>query len=96
MADASSTIGSIVTGNYGLSLKDATRAKGLKPNHMKALVRGKAPGWSILESDVIIGDFPLGSQVYLQLQRFGEAVEWCDEGLRVGHVISVFGHTLVM
>uniref|UniRef100_A0A3B4BEC2 Cns1/TTC4 wheel domain-containing protein n=1 Tax=Periophthalmus magnuspinnatus TaxID=409849 RepID=A0A3B4BEC2_9GOBI len=50
-------------GNMRSALNDATAAKKLKPDHLKALVRG--------------------AQCCTELRNFGEALKWCDEGLKL-------------
>lgn len=50
-------------GNMRSALNDATAAKKLKPDHLKALVRG--------------------AQCCVELRNFSEAMQWCDEGLKV-------------
>lgn len=50
-------------GNMRSALNDATAAKKIKPDHLKALIRG--------------------AQCCIELRRFAEAVQWCDEGLAV-------------
>ncbi|XP_041912672.1 tetratricopeptide repeat protein 4 [Alosa sapidissima] len=50
-------------GNMRSALNDAVSAKKLKPNHLKALLRG--------------------AQCCMQLRNYGDALQWCDEGLSV-------------
>eukprot|EP00079_Xenopus_tropicalis_P008405 XP_002931478.2 PREDICTED: tetratricopeptide repeat protein 4 isoform X1 [Xenopus tropicalis] len=50
-------------GNYRSALNDATAARKLKPDHLKALIRG--------------------ALCYVEIKNYTEAVEWCDEGLKV-------------
>ncbi|XP_034737013.1 tetratricopeptide repeat protein 4 [Etheostoma cragini] len=50
-------------GNMRSALNDAAAAKKIKPDHLKALLRG--------------------AQSCLELRNFAEAVQWCDEGLKV-------------
>ncbi|XP_065120726.1 tetratricopeptide repeat protein 4 [Paramisgurnus dabryanus] len=50
-------------GNMRSSLNDATAAKKLKPDHIKAILRG--------------------AQCCMELRNHTEALEWCDEGLRL-------------
>ncbi|XP_047443872.1 tetratricopeptide repeat protein 4 [Mugil cephalus] len=50
-------------GNMRSALNDAAAAKKLKPDHLKALIRG--------------------AQCCIQLRNFSEAMQWCDEGLKV-------------
>ncbi|KAM6921890.1 tetratricopeptide repeat protein 4 [Xenentodon cancila] len=49
-------------GNMRSSLNDAVAAKKIKPDHVKALIRG--------------------AQCCIELQKFSEAVQWCEEGLK--------------
>ncbi|XP_029285665.1 LOW QUALITY PROTEIN: tetratricopeptide repeat protein 4 [Cottoperca gobio] len=50
-------------GNMRSALNDAAAAKKIKPDHLKALIRG--------------------AQSCIELRNFTEAVQWCDEGLKV-------------
>uniref|UniRef100_A0A1A8RLM6 Tetratricopeptide repeat domain 4 n=1 Tax=Nothobranchius rachovii TaxID=451742 RepID=A0A1A8RLM6_9TELE len=50
-------------GNMRSALNDAAAAKKIKPDHLKALIRG--------------------AQCCIELRNFAEAVQWCDEGLKV-------------
>ncbi|XP_013862845.1 tetratricopeptide repeat protein 4 [Austrofundulus limnaeus] len=50
-------------GNMRSALNDAAAAKKLKPDHLKALIRG--------------------AQCSIELRNFAEAVQWCDEGLKI-------------
>lgn len=50
-------------GNMRSALNDAGAAKKIKPDHLKALIRG--------------------AQSCIELRNFAEAVQWCDEGLKV-------------
>ncbi|XP_070688509.1 tetratricopeptide repeat protein 4 [Pempheris klunzingeri] len=50
-------------GNMRSALNDAAAAKKIKPDHVKALIRG--------------------AQCCIELRSFAEAVQWCDEGLKV-------------
>ncbi|XP_051563159.1 tetratricopeptide repeat protein 4 [Myxocyprinus asiaticus] len=50
-------------GNMRSALNDATAAKKLKPDHIKAIVRG--------------------AQCCMELCHSAEALQWCDEGLRL-------------
>ncbi|XP_068445968.1 tetratricopeptide repeat protein 4 [Clinocottus analis] len=50
-------------GNMRSALNDAVAAKKIKPDHLKALIRG--------------------AQSCIALRNFAEAVQWCDEGLKV-------------
>nr|XP_055069498.1 tetratricopeptide repeat protein 4 isoform X2 [Misgurnus anguillicaudatus] len=50
-------------GNMRSSYNDATAAKKLKPDHIKAILRG--------------------AQCCMELRNHAEALEWCDEGLRL-------------
>ncbi|KAI1892003.1 hypothetical protein AGOR_G00149520 [Albula goreensis] len=50
-------------GNMRSALNDATAAKKLKPDHLKALLRG--------------------AQCCMELHSYGEALQWCEEGLRL-------------
>lgn len=55
-------------------------AKKLKPNHLKAYQRGNLKQFD----DVIMCiDVCIGALACVKLERYGEAVEWCDQGLRV-------------
>uniref|UniRef100_UPI0037E8BA62 tetratricopeptide repeat protein 4 n=1 Tax=Semicossyphus pulcher TaxID=241346 RepID=UPI0037E8BA62 len=49
-------------GNMRSALNDAAAAKKIKPDHLKALIRGV--------------------QCCTELRNFGEALQWCDEGLK--------------
>ncbi|XP_070764797.1 tetratricopeptide repeat protein 4 isoform X1 [Enoplosus armatus] len=50
-------------GNMRSALNDAAAAKKIKPDHLKAIIRGV--------------------QCCIELRIFAEAVQWCDEGLKV-------------
>ncbi|KAG7487735.1 hypothetical protein MATL_G00026680 [Megalops atlanticus] len=50
-------------GNMRSALNDAVAAKKLKPDHLKALIRG--------------------AQCCMELRNYGDALQWCEEGLRV-------------
>ncbi|KAF7663956.1 hypothetical protein LDENG_00194030 [Lucifuga dentata] len=50
-------------GNVRSALKDAAAAKKIKPDHLKALIRG--------------------AQCCVELRKFADAIQWCDEGLKV-------------
>ncbi|AWP10683.1 putative tetratricopeptide repeat protein 4 [Scophthalmus maximus] len=50
-------------GNMRSALNDAAAAKKIRPDHLKALIRG--------------------AQCCIELRNFSEAVQWCDEGLKV-------------
>ncbi|XP_017275866.1 tetratricopeptide repeat protein 4 [Kryptolebias marmoratus] len=50
-------------GNMRSALNDAAAAKKIKPDHLKALIRG--------------------AQCCIELRNFAEAIQWCDEGLKV-------------
>lgn len=50
-------------GNMRSALNDAAAAKKIKPDHLKALIRG--------------------AQCCIELRQFSQAVQWCDEGLKV-------------
>ncbi|XP_028301163.1 tetratricopeptide repeat protein 4 [Gouania willdenowi] len=50
-------------GNIRSALNDAAAATRIKPDHLKALIRG--------------------AQCCIDLRRFPEALEWCDQGLRL-------------
>lgn len=50
-------------GNMRSALNDATAAKKIKPDHLKALIRG--------------------AQSCVELRNFAEAIQWCDDGLKV-------------
>ncbi|KAJ8278984.1 hypothetical protein COCON_G00060500 [Conger conger] len=50
-------------GNMRSALNDAVAAKKLKPDHLKALLRG--------------------AQCCIELRSYGEALQWCEEGLRI-------------
>ncbi|GAA6221309.1 tetratricopeptide repeat protein 4 isoform X1 [Lates japonicus] len=52
-------------GNMRSALNDAASAKKIKPDHLKALIRG--------------------AQCCIALRNFSEAIQWCDEGLKVHH-----------
>ncbi len=68
------------TGNYRSALNDSTQAKTVKPDHIKAIIRG----YQLLTvTFCVILTFTLGALSCEQLSRFGEVIEWCDEGLKV-------------
>ncbi|XP_022601757.1 tetratricopeptide repeat protein 4 [Seriola dumerili] len=50
-------------GNMRSALNDAAAARKIKPDHLKALIRG--------------------AQCCIELRNFSEAIQWCDEGLKV-------------
>ncbi|XP_005733162.1 tetratricopeptide repeat protein 4 [Pundamilia nyererei] len=50
-------------GNMRSALNDAAAAKKLKPDHLKALIRG--------------------AQCCIELRHFSEAIQWCEDGLKV-------------
>ncbi|XP_068175832.1 tetratricopeptide repeat protein 4 [Antennarius striatus] len=50
-------------GNIRSALNDATAARKIKPDHLKAIIRG--------------------AQCCMKLRSFAEAIQWCDEGLKV-------------
>ncbi|XP_072539110.1 tetratricopeptide repeat protein 4 [Salminus brasiliensis] len=50
-------------GNMRSALNDATAAKKLKPDHIKAIIRG--------------------AQCWMELRNYADALQWCDEGLRI-------------
>lgn len=50
-------------GNMRSALNDAVAAKKLKPDHLKALIRG--------------------AQCCMELRSYADALQWCEEGLRV-------------
>ncbi|KAG5850046.1 hypothetical protein ANANG_G00078100 [Anguilla anguilla] len=50
-------------GNMRSALNDSVAAKKLKPDHIKALLRG--------------------AQCCMELRSYGEALQWCEEGLRI-------------
>ncbi|KAJ8388498.1 hypothetical protein AAFF_G00133740 [Aldrovandia affinis] len=50
-------------GNMRSSFNDAVAAKKLKPDHLKALLRG--------------------AQCCMEFRNYGEALQWCEEGLRI-------------
>ncbi|XP_030647608.1 tetratricopeptide repeat protein 4 isoform X3 [Chanos chanos] len=50
-------------GNMRSALNDAVAAKKIKPDHLKAILRG--------------------AQCCMELHNYADAVQWCDEGLKV-------------
>uniref|UniRef100_A0A672ID74 Tetratricopeptide repeat protein 4-like n=1 Tax=Salarias fasciatus TaxID=181472 RepID=A0A672ID74_SALFA len=50
-------------GNMRSALTDAAAAKKIKPDHLKALIRG--------------------AQCCIELRNYSEAIQWCDDGLKV-------------
>ncbi|KPP58753.1 hypothetical protein Z043_123393 [Scleropages formosus] len=55
------------------AFNDAVAAKKLKPDHLKALIRVKP---------INLRGF-VGAQCCLELRNFSEALQWCEEGLRL-------------
>lgn len=77
------------------ALNDAAAAKKIKPNHLKALIRGAF--WN--KKNTPCTCFPLaicypreikqfcvcdsaGAQCCIALRIYAEAIQWCDEGLK--------------
>lgn len=74
------------------ALNDAAAAKKIKPNHLKALIRGvylkiNIPHTCFLlviryPRDKTIVCVSVGAQCCIELCVYAEAIQWCDEGLK--------------
>lgn len=77
------------TGNMRSALNDAAAAKKIKPNHLKALIRGACWGGDTTPlamccprelKQLCVCD-SAGAQCCIALRIYAEAIQWCDEGL---------------
>lgn len=79
------------------SFNDATAAKKIKPDHLKALIRGQCREdvqliHSILTQSVYTSKQTMtfgnvlcacaGAQCCIEVRAFARALQWCDEGLK--------------
>ncbi|CAG5863360.1 unnamed protein product [Menidia menidia] len=81
-------------GNMRSALNDAASAKKIKPDHLKALIRGLyytqlqpphthcTENMSKCHTYGYIVHASAGAQCCMELRNFSEAVQWCDEGLK--------------
>lgn len=80
------------------ALNDAAAAKKIKPNHLKALIRGNTPyacfplaiykiemlpkSTKVPKREKKNGCVSEGAQCCIELRSYAEAIQWCDEGLK--------------
>lgn len=81
------------TGNMRSALNDAAAAKKIKPNHLKALIRGSRSPLAIKKMGMLQKFLnereqndclcvSVGAQCCIELRSYAEAIQWCDEGLK--------------